>query len=84
MSLRIWARRRDGHRRCIDGIGLLPSTYCDEQIESGELIRLLPGWSSPEIFVHAVYPTRRFMPSKLQVFLQALKAWKGPAWIPLR
>ena len=66
------------------GIGLLPSTYCDAQIASGELVRLLPDWSSPEIFVHAVYPTRRFLPAKLQVFLEDLKAWKSPLWIPLR
>jgi DNA-binding transcriptional LysR family regulator len=66
------------------GVALMPSNYCDEQIERGELIRLLPEWSSPEIFVHAVYPTRRFLPSKLQAFLQALKAWKSPLWIPLR
>ena len=66
------------------GIGLLPSTYCDAQIASGELVRLLPDWSSPEIFVHAIYPTRRFLPAKLQVFLEDLKAWKSPLWIPLR
>ncbi|MBP0581797.1 LysR family transcriptional regulator [Labrys sp. LIt4] len=66
------------------GIGLLPSTYCDERIESGELVRLLPDWSSPEIFVHAVYQTRRFLPAKLQAFLDALKAWKSPLWIKLR
>ncbi|MBX4997326.1 LysR family transcriptional regulator [Rhizobium lentis] len=66
------------------GIGLLPSTYCDEEIKRGELIRLLPYWSSPEIFVHAVYPTRRFLPLRLQVFLEALKAWKSPLWLPLR
>jgi DNA-binding transcriptional LysR family regulator len=66
------------------GIGLLPSNYCDERIERGELVRLLPEWSSPEIFVHAVYQTRRFLPSKLQVLLDALKAWKSPLWIPLR
>ena len=65
------------------GIGLLPSTYCDEQIGSGKLIRLLPDWSSEEIFVHAVYPTRRFLPSRLQVFLDELKAWKSPLWLPL-
>ena len=59
------------------GVGLLPSTYCDAQIASGELVRLLPDWSSPQIFVHAVYPTRRFLPAKLQVFLKHLKAWKG-------
>jgi DNA-binding transcriptional LysR family regulator len=64
------------------GIGLLPSTYCDDQIRRGELIRLLPDWSSPAIFVHAVYPTRRFLPSRLQVFLDELKAWKSPLWLP--
>lgn len=65
------------------GIGLLPSTYCDAQIASGDLVRLLPEWSSPEILVHAVYPTRRFLPKRLQVFLEHLKAWKSPSWIPL-
>ncbi|HWT59831.1 MAG TPA: LysR family transcriptional regulator [Rhizobium sp.] len=65
------------------GIGLLPSTYCDDQIGRGELIRLLPDWSSEEIFVHAVYPTRRFLPLRLQIFLEALKAWKTPLWLPL-
>lgn len=66
------------------GIGYLPSNYCDAQIASGELVRVLPEWSSPEIFVHAVYQTRRFLPSRLQVFLEALRAWKSPLWIPLR
>lgn len=66
------------------GIGLLSSNYCDERIERGELVRLLPEWTSPEIFLHAVYQTRRFIPLKLQVFLDALKAWKSPLWTPLR
>ncbi|WP_081056257.1 LysR family transcriptional regulator [Burkholderia territorii] len=66
------------------GIALLPSSYCDPYIASGELVRVLPEWSSPEIVVHAVYPTRRFMPSKLKAFLDALKAWEGPLWRPLR
>ncbi|AXF04646.1 LysR family transcriptional regulator [Paraburkholderia hospita] len=66
------------------GIALLPSSYCDAHIASGELVRILPEWSSPEIFVHAVYPTRRFMPSKLKAFLDELKAWEGPLWLPLR
>jgi DNA-binding transcriptional LysR family regulator len=66
------------------GIALLPSSYCEPHIASGKLVRVLPDWSSPEIFVHAVYPTRRFMPSKLKAFLDALKAWKGPLWLPLR
>lgn len=66
------------------GIGLLPSTYCDAHVERGDLARLLPNWASPEIFVHAVYPTRRFLPARLYAFLDALRSWTSPLWIPLR
>jgi DNA-binding transcriptional LysR family regulator len=63
------------------GIGLLPSTYCDEQIKKGCLVRIMPKWTSPFYPVHAVYPTRKFIPLKLHVFLEALTAWKSPLWI---
>jgi DNA-binding transcriptional LysR family regulator len=62
------------------GVGLLPSTYCDEALARGSLVRLLPKWTSPQIPVFAVYPTRKFMPSRLRVFLEALAAWKSPLW----
>jgi DNA-binding transcriptional LysR family regulator len=63
------------------GIGLLPSTYCDPQIEKGTLVRLLPKWSSPAVSVHAVYPTRKFLPEKVHVFLEELRAWRSPFWV---
>jgi DNA-binding transcriptional LysR family regulator len=63
------------------GIGLMPSTYCDSQIENGTLVRLLPKWSSPPVSVHAVYPTRKFLPEKMRVFLQALRDWRSPFWV---
>jgi DNA-binding transcriptional LysR family regulator len=66
------------------GIAFLPSSYCDAAIARGKLVRILPEWSSPDIFVHAVYPTRRFMPAKLRAFLDELKAWQSPLWRPLR
>ncbi|HEV7309326.1 LysR family transcriptional regulator [Ensifer sp.] len=66
------------------GIGRLPPIFCDSLLSSGKLVRVLPEWSAPDVFVHAVYPTRRFLPLRLQVFLQELKAWRGPAWQPLR
>lgn len=62
------------------GVGFLPTAYCDEKLASGELVRLLPDWASPEFPVHAIYPTRRFMPQRLQVFLDALSAWQSPSW----
>jgi DNA-binding transcriptional LysR family regulator len=62
------------------GIGLLPSTYCDEAIANGRLVRLLPKWASATIPVYAVYPSRRFLPSRLSVFLEALAGWASPLW----
>ena len=63
------------------GIGLLPSTYCDEAIAGGSLVRLLPKWASPEIPLFAVYPSRKFLPARLSVFLEALTSWESPLWI---
>jgi len=63
------------------GIGLLPSTYCDEGLASGALIRLLPKWASPQIPVFAVYSNRKFRPLRLNIFLEALAAWKSPLWL---
>ena len=63
------------------GIGLLPSTYCDEALASGALVRLLPKWTSPPIPVFAVYSNRKFMPLRLSVFLEALAAWRSPLWV---
>ena len=63
------------------GVGLLPSTYCDEALGNGGLIRLLPKWASSQIPVFTVYSTRKFLPLRLSVFLEALGAWKSPLWI---
>ena len=62
------------------GIGLMPSSYCDAQIADGSLVRLLPQWSSPPLSVHAVYPTRKFLPEKVHVFLEELRVWESPFW----
>jgi DNA-binding transcriptional LysR family regulator len=63
------------------GIGPLPSTYCDEGLASGALVRLLPKWASSQIPVSAVYSSRKFLPLRLNVFLRALAAWKSPLWL---
>jgi DNA-binding transcriptional LysR family regulator len=63
------------------GMGLPPSTYCDQALANGALIRLLPKWAFPQIPVFAVYSNRKFLPLRLNVFLNALAAWKSPLWI---
>ena len=62
------------------GIGLLPSTYCDAEIAAGRLVRLLPKWQSAAVPVFVVYPSRRFLPQRLTLFLQALSDWQSPLW----
>jgi DNA-binding transcriptional LysR family regulator len=63
------------------GVGLLPSTYCDQALAKGRLIRLLPKWASAQIPVFAVYSSRKFVPLRLSALLQALALWKSPLWI---
>ena len=52
------------------GIGLVPSTYCDEAIARGRLVRVLPKWASPRFPVFALYSSRKFLPPRLGVFLR--------------
>jgi DNA-binding transcriptional LysR family regulator len=66
---------RRGH-----GIGLLAAMFCEDLIAKGRLVRLLPQWASPPISLSAVYPTRKFLPLRLSVFLEALSAWESPLW----
>jgi len=50
------------------GFTLLPSMYCEQELLDGRLVELLPGWTSPDGWLQAVYPHRRGM-------LPAVRAW---------
>jgi DNA-binding transcriptional LysR family regulator len=62
------------------GVGLLETAYCDQALARGDLVRLLPRWTSAELPAFAVYPTRKFLPPRVTAFLRALAAWKNPLW----
>lgn len=51
------------------GIGLLPTYICREDVQAGKLIRVLPKWQARADPVHLVYPRQRFVPPKLRVFV---------------
>jgi DNA-binding transcriptional LysR family regulator len=63
------------------GVGLLETSYCEQPLARGDLIRLLPRWKSTESSVFAVYPSRKFVPSRVSAFLDALTNWRNPLWI---
>ncbi|MBU6960326.1 LysR family transcriptional regulator [Pseudomonas sp. CVAP len=50
------------------GFTLLPMMYCEEELENGSLVQLLPEWSLPGGWLLAVYPHRRGL-------LPAVRAW---------
>ena len=56
-----------------EGIALLPETLIQDELEEGELIRVLPGWSTARAPVHLVYPRHRFASPKLQEMLPILE-----------
>jgi hypothetical protein len=43
-------------------------------------VRLLSRWESPSVPVHVVYATRKFLPERVHVFVEELKAWQSPFW----
>lgn len=67
------------------GIAMLPEFYAASRGATssgphGGLQRVLSPWFSEPIPVHAVYLNRKFVPAKLQTFLQELTSFKTSLW----
>jgi DNA-binding transcriptional LysR family regulator len=63
-----------------EGVGLcmIPSFLASEDAEAGRVEPLLIDWSVvPQIRMFALYPHRRFVPAKVRVFIEALRADLG-------
>lgn len=54
------------------GVGALPSFLAAPAIAGGRLQRVLPACAYPQRHVHAIYPTARHLPPKVQVFIDFL------------
>jgi DNA-binding transcriptional LysR family regulator len=51
------------------GVALVPMPFAFAAIQSGELVRLLPGWYSDAGPVSLYYPSRRMLPAKTRAFV---------------
>lgn len=56
------------------GVALLPELRCEDAIREGRLRRLLPTWRTPQIPIHAVYPSSRLVSPKVRTFIDELQA----------
>lgn len=55
------------------GIGSIPEFLVELELKRHELVNVLPQWSSPPIPINAIYPSRKYMPQKVRVFLAFLE-----------
>jgi DNA-binding transcriptional LysR family regulator len=54
------------------GIALLSEQFAQCHLRTGNLIRVLPDWHSPEFNAWAVFPGRRLMPARTRAFIDAM------------
>ncbi|PWC74279.1 LysR family transcriptional regulator [Azospirillum sp. TSH64] len=54
------------------GLSVLPDYCVADDLASGRLVRLLPGWSLPPGGIHAVFPAARYRPTKVRAFVDLL------------
>lgn len=64
------------------GVARMPSFAVASDIRNGHLIDLLPGYSTLELSIYAIYPERRHLSPKARVFVDfmAEKITDTPAW----
>ena len=55
------------------GIGYLPIWHLTDEIETGRLVVLLDGFEPKPDPIHAVYPSRRFVPQRTRVMIDFLE-----------
>ena len=54
------------------GISLIPRMYVEEDLEAGRLSTALAEWASDATTLYAVYPSRRYVVSKVRAFVDFL------------
>lgn len=85
ISARLHANNGDTCRAAAlagQGIILQPDFIVGEDLHRGTLVELLPSWHAGSIGIHAVYPSRKFLPAKTRRMVDLLvAAFARPAWI---
>jgi DNA-binding transcriptional LysR family regulator len=54
------------------GVARITATFCGDDVKAGRLVRLLPGHACAPLRVYALLPTKRLMPARVRLFLDAL------------
>lgn len=62
------------HQACLDGLGIanLPRFIVESDLQAGRLQALLTDFPLPEHGIYAVYPQRKYLPTKVTVLIEFL------------
>lgn len=71
-------RANDGasaHKACLSGAGIALKSIWDsyEDLQTGRLLEILPGWMPPTMPIKAVFASRHNQPAKIRAFIDFLK-----------
>lgn len=62
------------------GIAALPRYVAEDSLVSGHVVEVLKDHALPEQEIHAVFPSPKLVPGKVQAFIAYLQGWFGPRW----
>jgi DNA-binding transcriptional LysR family regulator len=64
------------------GVALLPTFIVGPELRAGRLQQVLADYCPPEISIHAVFPSRRYLSAKVRTFVDFLSGYFGedPGW----
>jgi len=62
------------------GIAALPRYVAEDSLVSGHIVEMLKDYALPEQEIHAVFPSPKLVPGKVQAFVAYLQGWFGERW----
>jgi DNA-binding transcriptional LysR family regulator len=51
----------------------MPSVFVQQDLHDGTLVRVLADYAPPPVEIHALYPSARFLASKVRLFLDFVR-----------
>ena len=63
-----------------EGIALLPRFIVEDELRAGRLVEVLPGWSTPEIWLTLYYPPYEQLPLRVATFSDFFEAFIKESW----
>jgi len=60
------------------GVALLPDWLIKDELDSGELVQVLPKWKAKDLPIHVVYAGQRVLPTRVSAFIDFAVRYLSP------